>query len=109
MIDPAGRLRMLRETAADPTVAVVLLDVVLGHGSAEDPAGALAAVCAELPAGSARIVASVVGTEADPQRYSVQRARLEAAGCLVAETNARAARAAAAIALRRPDLVEEES
>ena len=109
MIDPEGRLRLLRETAVDPSVAVVLLDVVLGHGSAEDPAGALAAVCSELPAGSARIVTHVVGTEADPQRYSVQRARLEEAGCLVAETNARAACAAAAIALRRPELVEEES
>jgi FdrA protein len=54
-----------------------------------------------------RIVTYLLGTEADPQRYSAQRARLEEAGCLVPETNARAARAAAAIALRRPELVEE--
>jgi FdrA protein len=108
MIDPERRLQLLRETAADPTVAVILLDVVLGHGSAEDPAGRLAEVCAEVTAGDGpRIVAYLLGTEADPQRYPEQRARLEEAGCLVAETNARAAYAAAALALRRPELAEE--
>ncbi|WP_448627748.1 FdrA family protein [Geodermatophilus sp. URMC 64] len=107
MIDPSRRLELLREAAADPSVAVVLLDVVLGHGSAEDPAGALAEVCAGIR--GPRIVAYLLGTEADPQRYSAQRARLEQAGCLVPETNAQAARAAAAIALRRPELVEEEA
>jgi FdrA protein len=108
MIDPAGRLELLREVAADPTVAVVLLDVVLGHGSAEDPAGLLAPVCAEVGTGGGpRIVAYLLGTEADPQRFTAQRARLEEAGCLVPETNARAAYAAAAIALRRPELAEE--
>ena len=105
MIDPAGRLELLREVLADPEVAVVLLDVVLGHGSADDPAGALAKVCAGID--GPRIVAYLLGTEADPQRYSEQRARLEEAGCLVPETNARAAHVAAAIALRRPELAEE--
>ncbi len=110
MIDPSNRLQLLRETAADATVAVVLLDVVLGHGSAEDPAGALAPVCAEIrDRGGPRVIAYLLGTEADPQRYSAQRARLEDAGCLVPESNARAACAAAAIALRRPELVEAET
>jgi FdrA protein len=110
MIDPSNRLELLREVAADPSVAVVLLDVVLGHGSAEDPAGRVAPVCAEVSAGGGpRIVAYLLGTEADPQRYSAQRARLEDAGCLVPETNARAAYAAAAIALRRPELAEVDT
>jgi FdrA protein len=107
MIDPESRLQLLRETAEDPAVAVVLLDVVLGHGSAEDPAGRLAPVCAGVIAAGPRVVAYLLGTEADPQRYSAQRARLEEAGCVVAETNARAAYAAAALALRRPELAEE--
>jgi FdrA protein len=107
MIDPEGRLQLLRETAADPTVAVVLLDVVLGYGSVEDPAGRLAQVCAEVAAGGGpRVVTYLLGTEADPQGYSAQRARLEEAGCLVPETNARAAYAAAALASRRPELAE---
>ncbi|MGZ8749564.1 MAG: protein FdrA [Pseudonocardia sp.] len=110
MIDPESRLQLLRKTAADPAVAVVLLDVVLGHASAEDPAGRLAPVCAEVGAdGGPRIVVHLLGTEADPQRYSAQRSRLEEAGCLVADTNARAAHAAAALALRRPELAEEET
>lgn len=107
MIDPSTRMELLRQQADDPELAVVLLDVVLGHGSHEDPAGQLAPVCAELmAAGGPQVVAYVLGTEGDPQVHSQQRATLEAAGCIVPETNARAAHAAAALALRRPELVE---
>jgi FdrA protein len=110
MIDPTGRIALLRAQAEDPSVAVVLLDVVLGLASHEDPAGLLAPVCAELMAGGGpQVVAYVLGTEADPQGYSRQRAALEAAGCIVPQTNARAAYAAAALALRRPDLAEEDA
>jgi hypothetical protein len=48
----------------------------------------------------------VLGTEGDPQRYSAQRTALEDAGCLVPGTNAAAARVAAALATRRPELLE---
>ncbi len=107
MIDPTGRLDLLRRHAADPDVAVLLLDVVLGHGSHADPAGRLAPVCAELMAdGGPQVVAYVLGTEGDPQVYSRQRAALEAVGCIVPETNARAAYAAGALALRRPELAQ---
>lgn len=106
MIDPTGRLELLRRQADDPTVAVVLLDVVLGHGSHDDPAGVLAPVCEDLMAGGGpQVVTYLLGTEQDPQVYSRQRAVLEAAGCIVPETNAQAAHAAAAVALRRPELV----
>ena len=107
MIDPSTRLELLRQQADDPTVAVVLMDVVLGHGSHPDPAGQLAPVCAELMAGGGpQVVAYVLGTEGDPQVYSRQRATLEAVGCIVPETNARGAHAAAALVLRRPELAE---
>ena len=110
MIDPSGRLELLRRQGEDADVAVVLLDVVLGHGSHADPAGALAPVCAELMAdGGPQVVAYVLGTEGDPQVYSRQRATLEEVGCLVPETNARAAYAAGALALRRPELAEGDS
>lgn len=105
MIEPSGRLEMLRGVQDEPDVAVVLLDVVLGHGAHEDPAGQLAPVCAGLTAADGPVVvAYLLGTEADPQVYSRQRAVLEEAGCLVPETNARAAYAAAALALRRPEI-----
>lgn len=110
MIDPNGRLALLREQANDPDIAVVLLDVVLGHGSHPDPAGQLAPVCADLMADDGpQVVAYVLGTEADPQVYSRQRRTLEDAGCLVPETNARAAYAACALALRKPELAERGS
>ena len=106
MIDLSTRIELLRQQKDDPTLAVVLLDVVLGHGSHDDPAGQLAPVCAELMAdGGPQVVAYVLGTEQDPQVHSRQSTALLDAGCLVAETNARAAHAAAAVALRRPELI----
>ena len=107
MIDLSTRLDLLRRQADDPSLAVVLLDVVLGHGSAADPAGQLAPVCAGLvAAGGPQVVAHVLGTDDDPQVWSRQRATLEEAGALVVETNAEAARTAAALSLRRPELVD---
>jgi FdrA protein len=107
MIDPSGRLELLRAVADDPEVAVVLMDVVIGHGSHTDPAGQIAPVAAELMAGGGpQVVTYLLGTEGDPQAYSRQRRILEDAGCLVPETNARAAYVAAALVRREPDLVE---
>jgi FdrA protein len=107
MIDPSARLDLLRAHGRDPDVAVVLLDVVLGYGSHHDPADQLAPVCADLTSdGGPVVVAYVLGTQDDPQGYVEQRAALEAAGCLVPDSSAQAARVAAAVALRRPDLVD---
>ena len=107
MIDPQSRIEILREQARAPETAVVLLDVVLGHGSNADPATALAPVLAEVMAdGGPQVVAYVLGSSGDPQGYARQRATLEAVGCLVTETAARAAYLAAAIAARKPEFAE---
>jgi FdrA protein len=107
MIDPQSRIDIIRAQARDPEVAVVLLDVVLGHGSHADPAAALAPVLAEVMAdGGPQVVAYVLGSSGDAQGYDRQRAALEAAGCLVTETAARGAYLAAAIAARKPELAE---
>ena len=107
MIDPQSRIEILRAQARAPEVAVVLLDVVLGHGSHADPAGQLAPVLAEVMAdGGPQVIAYVLGSSGDPQNYQAQRATLEAAGCLVTETAARAAYLAAAVAARKPELAE---
>jgi FdrA protein len=100
MIDPALRNEALRQALADPKVAVVLLDVVLGYGAHADPAGAVAAVAASVAAPRPAIVASVVGTDGDPQNRTAQVAKLEKAGILVAASNAEAAALALAIARR---------
>lgn len=106
MIDAEARMAMLREHGADSSVAAIILDVVLGHGSHPDPAGALAPVCAEIMAdGGPQVVAYVLGTEHDPQGLAGQRARLVESGCIVTETAARASLAAAALSRRDESLV----
>jgi FdrA protein len=105
MIDPEARARLIAEEGARDDTAVVLIDVVLGHGSHPDPAAVLAPVCADVMAGVSgpQVVAYVLGTEADPQGFERQRRAFREAGCLVTATAARASLAAAAIALRQPD------
>lgn len=95
MIDPELRNRMLAEALADPRVAVVLLDVVIGYGAHADPAGLVAAETKRTRRAGALVIASVTGTEDDPQAYSRQVARLREAGVMVAGSNAEAAAAAA--------------
>jgi FdrA protein len=105
MIDPEARIALLREQGADPRVAAVVLDVVLGHGAHPDPAAELGPVCRGIAdAGGPRIVVYVLGTDGDPQGYARQRRAFADAGCLVTETAARASLAAAALARRRPEL-----
>ncbi|MDQ6782628.1 MAG: protein FdrA, partial [Actinomycetota bacterium] len=91
MIDPEARIERLREVGGRSDVAVVLLDVVLGYGAHDDPAGTLAPVCREIIAqGGPAIVTYVLGTDGDPQGLDDQRRRLRDAGCVVAPTGARA-------------------
>ena len=96
MLEPAVRDQPLREAAARSDVAVILIDVVLGFGAHADPAAQLAAVVLGLPRKPA-IVASVTGTDADPQNYTRQVAKLKAAGIEVAASNAAATRRALAL------------
>ena len=97
MIEPAVRDTPLAAALADPAVAVILVDVVLGHGAHEDPAGAIAAALAAHRGAAPAVIASVCGTEDDPQIRSHQVAALREAGVVVAESNAGAAETAAAL------------
>ena len=99
MIDPEARIELLGRARADPQVAVIILDVVLGHGSDPDPARTLAPACRSAMAdGGPQIVAYVLGTDQDPQGFAGQREPLVQAGCMVTPTAARAPLVAAAIA-----------
>ena len=92
MIDPTVRDESIIETLGDSNVGVILVDIVIGHGAHDDPAGHLASVLkAHGGEGGPVVVASVTGTEEDPQIRSAQIAKLEAAGVHVAPTNADAA------------------
>ena len=109
MIDPSARNERIAEVFNDPENAVLLLDVVLGYGSSPDPAGTLALIAeglAKLHAAGRdlAVVASVCGTEQDPQVLSAQTLALEQAGVVVMPSNAAAVRHTLSILNRRAAL-----
>ena len=103
MMDNDLRVKRIFQEAADPEVAVLLLDVVLGYGAHPDPAGELAPAIEQARALSAaagrhlEVIAVVVGTEGDPQPMDEQIARLQAAGAHVERSNEAAVRRAGVI------------
>jgi FdrA protein len=101
MIDLRLRNERILEEAADPAVAVILLDVVLGYGSHADPASEMVPAIRKAKKGrTLAFVASVCGTDQDPQGLERQESALREAGVLLADSNARAVALAAAIAKR---------
>lgn len=92
MMDFDLRLRRLRQEAADPEVALILLDLVLGDGSHADPAGELAPVIERLRADARAagrgldVAVLVIGTRQDPQDLKLQIQTLERAGARVCRT-----------------------
>jgi hypothetical protein len=103
MIDNDLRIRRLLQEARDPQTAVVMLDVVLGYGAHPDPASELGQAVQKaqgLAQGEGRellVVASVTGTEADPQCLSRSVATLTGSGVTICDSNAAAARLAGLI------------
>jgi FdrA protein len=103
MIDPTLRLQYLARAAQDLETAVIILDIVLGFCAQQNPAAAYAPAIvqarekARAAGRSLPVIISLCGTEGDPQRLSMQRTALEAAGALVYESNEVAACAAALI------------
>jgi FdrA protein len=95
LIDPALRLDRLAAEIADPECAVVLLDVVLGHGAEPDPAARLAPLIER--AGDTAVVVSLCGTPDDPQNRDRQASALRDAGAAVFASNAAAARHAVSL------------
>jgi hypothetical protein len=103
MIDNDLRIRRLLQEARDPEVAAILLDVVIGYGAHPDPAAELGPAIRKarlLAAENGRelvVIASVTGTEQDPQHLSRQVQTLNEAGAVVCASNAAAARLVAQI------------
>jgi FdrA protein len=102
MIDHRTRLDFLARAAADHTVGVVLLDVVLGFGAHPDPAAALAPAVAAVTSAGAAAVVSLCGTAADPQDRERQARAVVEAGASVLLCNAAAARLAARLTGGKP-------
>jgi len=99
MIDFSLRNKLIVSEAKRPEVSVLLLDLVLGYGANLNPLEDImpSLVEAFIQNKELSIVASVTGTETDPQaRFKVVKA-LEAAGVLVMPSNAGACRLAGEI------------
>lgn len=96
MIDSTVRVERLAALQDDPRDLAVLLDVVLGYGAAENPAGDLApAIAAVLSAAKRngsrkKFVVNLVGTRQDLQGLARQARILEEAGAHIAYGNSEA-------------------
>jgi len=100
MIDHRLRNDRIMAEAENPDTAVILFDVVLGHGSHEDPVAAMTPALSAVPGhanGGPVLLGFVCGTEGDPQGLARQRAAMADLGVLLADNNAQAVRTAAAI------------
>lgn len=93
MIDPDTRIQYFQKAAQDESTAIILFDLVLGYGSHEDMAGALIPgiekIQKETQAKGKEIyfVATVCGTDQDPQSIDEQKAKLEKAGVILRDSN----------------------
>lgn len=100
MIDPETRARFIEQAADDEKTAVILLDYVLGYGSHNDMVSALmpsinrAVARAKEQGRNLYVVASVSGTENDPQDYQGHITSLKEAGIIVKDNNNEAVRTA---------------
>lgn len=104
MIDPTLRLERLVQEAADPGVAVIVMDFVLGFGAHEDPVGSTlpaigkAQLIAEEAGRHLEIVGYVLGTDLDTPSVAAQTAALRAAGVTVTSSSTETGRFAREIA-----------
>lgn len=108
MIDATQRSARIVAESRDPTVALLLLDVVLGYNAAADPAGDLSEAIgsakhsATQRGGHLAVLASVCGTPEDPQDLPAQERSLEDLGVLVFPSSSQATLAAGKL-IRRLD------
>ncbi len=84
MMDNTLRVQRIEREAADPEVAVLLIDVVLGEGAHSDPASELApAISDAIKFQKVAVVVVLVGTDEDPQDIKAQHKALKDAGAIV--------------------------
>lgn len=97
VLDPEIRRQGILREADDPETAVILLDFILGPAVHPDPVGAVigdiraAMETVRRRGGRLAVVASVCGTDRDPQNRSAQERMLSEAGVIVAASNVQAA------------------
>ncbi|OMQ23811.1 acyl-CoA synthetase FdrA [Serratia oryzae] len=89
MIDPTLRSQMLTEQINQDDVAVILFDVVLGYGAHDAPANDVVDILKRHADKLATkvLIASICGTDEDPQHYEQTKAALENSGVIIAPSN----------------------
>lgn len=103
MIDPSLRAEYLIKKGQDESIAVVLMDFVLGYGSNKEPVGEMllaikkAKSIMESKGRYLSIISSICGTEKDPQNLGKSKEYLIEAGVIVMNSNAQAAKLAGLI------------
>lgn len=103
MMDNELRIRRLLDEAKDPEVAVIMMDVVIGFGSHENPASEIAPAIAKAKALAAKegrfleVAVVVTGTEEDPQKLSDQIEQLKKSGAWISTSNEEVVRYVGAI------------
>ena len=96
MIDATLRAQRIVDESLDPEVAILLLDFILGTNAAQDPVGDIVGAIVEgrslrpHEAGEVTVVASICGSEGDPQDLARVAQALIDAGVHVFWSNARA-------------------
>ncbi|MBC7005271.1 acyl-CoA synthetase FdrA [Photobacterium sp. BZF1] len=111
MIDPTTRSLEIEKRASDEQVGVLLLDVVIGYGATADPAAAVVEAVENVRQQRQtplHVVATVTGTEADPQQRSKQIESLVDAGVLVVNTLEEAVLLSEALLEEQPQASEGE-
>lgn len=105
MLDSGFRDELVARAVADASVGLVLVDIVLGHGVDPSPAVGIAQA---LSSGAAQrnvpdaaiVVASVIGTDSDPQSRRRQVESLKQGGVFVLPSSAQAAHFATRVMTR---------
>lgn len=90
MIDPTLRKQRIVQEFEDQQAGIIMVDVVLGHGSHPDMARALVEAIEEGQKKASHnplVLATLCGTEDDPQEFNEQKEKLEQAGVYVFPSN----------------------
>lgn len=110
-IDPSPRIDRFVQEARDPETAVILMDMLLGYALCEDPAGMMKQVIIEEKARAKAegrhltVIASICGSDLDPQDMTAQEQILKDAGVIVLSNNGEASRLAALIIQLRREML----
>lgn len=97
MIDGTIRRQRILQEGQDPEMAVLLLDFILGFNASADPVGEVLDAIVEAKelarhrGGNLTVVASICGTDQDPQNRANQKQLLEQAGVITFDSGAKAA------------------